>query len=202
MTEEKRQKLNQFFTKEKAFKAQLNELRDLLLKTELKEQLKWGIPTYTLNNKNVVGLGRFKNHFGIWFFQGCFLKDEHNLLRNAQEGKTKGMRQLNFTNDDTLPLKIIDAYVLEAIQNQKEGKEIEKARAPKKDDIKLSQEFEEALTKDLKLKQAFENLTPGKQKEYIEHISSAKQEATRLRRLDKAIPLIKKGEGLNDKYKK
>ena len=75
---------------------ELTMLRTILLKTELVETVKWSIPTYTINNKNVIGIAGFKNYFGLWFFQGVFLKDEHQVLINAQEDKTKGQRQWRF----------------------------------------------------------------------------------------------------------
>jgi len=75
---------------------ELRELRRILLKTEFEETLKWSIPTYTINGKNVAGIAGFKDYFGIWFFNGVFLKDEEKVLINAQEGKTKAMRQWRF----------------------------------------------------------------------------------------------------------
>ena len=197
----KQEKLEAFFEKDTPFKSEINTLRKLLKTTEFTETLKWGIPTYTINGKNVAGIGVFKNHYGIWFFQGSFLNDNHNILRNAQEGKTKGMRQLNFEKGDNLPLDIIKDYVLEAIQNQKDGKEIKIAKAPKAKDIHIPAELEIAFKKDKDFQTAFHALTPGKQREYADHIASAKQEKTRLNRLEKAKPLILDGVGLHDKYK-
>ena len=197
----KQDKIEAFFKKDSPFKSQLQQLRTLLNDTEFTETLKWGIPTYTINGKNVAGIGAFKNHYGIWFFQGAFLKDEKGLLRNAQEGKTKGMRQLNFTKDDVLPLEDIKSYVLEAIQNQKHGNEIKIAKAPKAKDIVLPEELLAAFKSDKDFHTAFKALTPGRQKEYAQHIESAKQEKTRVNRLEKAKLLILDGKGLHDKYK-
>lgn len=201
MEAEKKAKLEAYFNKETPFRKEINALRKLLKNTEFTETLKWGIPTYTINGKNVAGIGVFKNHYGLWFFQGSFLKDEHGLLRNAQEGKTKGMRQLNFTKEDELPLDIIKEYVLEAIQNQKDGKVIKIAKAPKAKDITIPAELEHAFKNDKNFQKAFKALTPGRQREYADHIGSAKQEKTRLNRLEKATPLILDGIGLHDKYK-
>lgn len=198
---DKKEQLDAIFAKEHKFKEQLSILRDLLNSTELVETIKWAIPTYTINSKNVVGLTAFKNHYGLWFFNGCFLTDPHNLLRNAQKGKTKGMRHLNFTENDLLPLDVIKGYVLEAIENEKEGKKITVAKAPKVKDIIIPSELKEVFDKNKSLKIAFKTLTPGRQKEYVQHIESAKQEKTRLGRLKKAIPLILDGKGLYDKYK-
>lgn len=177
----------------------LSRLRKLLNQSELTECIKWGTPVYTLNNKNVAAIGAFKNHVGLWFFNGVFLEDKADKLVNAQEGKTKGMRQWNFKKDEDLDEALITSYINESVANQKAGKEIK----PEKQQASMSIpiELNNAFTQDNKLKTQFESLPPYKQKEYVEHISSAKREATRLSRLNKAIPLILSGTGLNDKYR-
>ncbi|GAB5564967.1 MAG: YdeI/OmpD-associated family protein [Winogradskyella sp.] len=181
------------------FEKALKQLREIIISTELEETIKWNAPTYTLNGKNVIGLGAFKNHFGIWFFNGVFLKDEDNLLVNAQEGKTKALRQMRFTSiEDIDKVKVLD-YVLEAIENQKLGKETKPQRASK--EIVVPDALKTMLKSDPKLEEAFNQLTPGKQKEYCIHISEAKRETTKLKRLEKIIPLILKQKGLYDKYK-
>ncbi|MCF7560279.1 YdeI/OmpD-associated family protein [Sabulilitoribacter multivorans] len=177
----------------------LTLLRRMINKTELEETVKWSAPVYTLNGKNVVGLGAFKNHFGIWFFNGVFLKDEHNLLINAQENKTKALRQMRFESIEQIDKNIVLAYVKEAIENQKLGKEIKPDRSKKKLEIPI--ELKNALSNNTSLKDAFKTLTPYKQKEYCEYIDTAKREATKQTRLDKIKPMILKGIGLNDKYK-
>ena len=177
----------------------LTLLRSIMLKTELVETLKWSIPTYTINNKNVCGIGAFKNHFGVWFFNGVFLKDEHNLLRNAQDGKTKAMRQLNFNTIEEIDKNLVLQYVKEAIENQKAGKEVKPDRTKK--ETVVPEELQNAFDKDTALKEAFNSLTPYKQREYCEHIASAKREATKLSRLEKITPMILSGAGLHDKYK-
>ena len=101
----------------------LNLLRSIIEKTELVETIKWNSPVYTIDGKNVIGIGAFKHHFGIWFFNGVFLKDEKNLLVTAQE-TTKGLRQMRFESVDDINTNAVLAYVKEAIQNQKLGKEI------------------------------------------------------------------------------
>ena len=101
---------------------ELKILRDIINSTELEETLKWSMPTYCLNGKNVLGLGAFKNHFCLWFHQGVFLKDEHNLLINAQEGKTKALRQMRFESKADINKAAVLAYVKEAIENQHAGK--------------------------------------------------------------------------------
>ena len=174
-------------------------LRSIMLQTELVETLKWSIPTYTINNKNVCGIGAFKDHFGIWFFNGVFLKDEHNLLRNAQEGKTKAMRQLNFNSIEEVDTNIVLMYVKEAIDNQKAGKEVKPDRTKK--ETVIPTELQAIFNNNADLKKAFDNLSPYKQREYCEHIASAKREATKHSRLEKITPMILSGVGLHDKYK-
>ncbi|WP_417858545.1 YdeI/OmpD-associated family protein [Xanthomarina gelatinilytica] len=176
----------------------LSLLRDLINTTELEETLKWNAPVYTLNGKNVVGLGAFKNHFGIWFFNGVFLKDKNNLLEQAQE-KTKGLRQMRFESIDDIDKHAVLAYVTEAIENQKLCKEIKPEKKGKT--IVIPKELQIALETNKNFQAAFKALTPGKQREYCEHIASAKQEKTKMSRLEKIKPMILKGMGLFDKYK-
>ncbi|MBO3116593.1 YdeI/OmpD-associated family protein [Winogradskyella sp. DF17] len=177
----------------------LHLLRKLILSTELQEAIKWGAPVYTLNGKNIVGLGAFKNHFGLWFFNGVFLKDTENLMVNAQENKTKALRQMRFTHKDEINAPIVLAYVKEAIDNQRQGRELKPERKAKP--LVIPNELSSALNADQALKQAFKTLTPGKQREYCEHISSAKRETTKLARLEKIRPMILAGMGLYEKYK-
>lgn len=174
-------------------------LRDIITKTELEETLKWSAPVYTLNGKNVVGLGAFKNHFGIWFFNGVFLKDEHNLLVNAQENKTKALRQMRFKSIEDIDKNLVLAYIKEAIENQKLGKEIKPTRNTKA--IEIPDELNQVLKSQSDANKAFNALTPGKQREYCTHIADAKREATKLSRIEKIIPMILNGVGLHDKYK-
>ncbi|MCT4629116.1 YdeI family protein [Winogradskyella sp.] len=181
------------------FAEELTILRSIINSTELEETIKWSAPTYTLNGKNVVGLGAFKNHFGIWFFQGVFLKDKHSLLINAQEGKTKALRQMRFESINDINKSAVLSYVKEAIENQRLGKEIKPERKNKSVDI--PPELKAFFKINSELNTAFLALTPGKQREYCEHISSAKKEATRHSRIEKITPMILNGIGLNDKYK-
>ena len=181
------------------FSDALTLLRNIILKTELNEAVKWSAPVYDLEGKNVVGLGAFKNHFGIWFFNGVFLKDEHNLLVNAQEGKTKALRQMRFESINDINKDAVLAYVKEAINNQKAGKEIKPDRTKKKTVIPT--ELQAELTKDKAFLSSFNDLSPSKQREYCEHIATAKREPTKLSRLEKIKPMILQGVGLHDKYK-
>lgn len=177
---------------------ELKLLRDLILTTELEETVKWNAPVYTLNGKNVLSFGAFKHHFGIWFFNGVFLKDEQNLLEQAQE-KTKGLRNMKMTSLDQINKTVVLAYIKEAIDNQKLGKEIKPEVKGKKVDI--PEELNLALKKDKVLMDNFKVLTPFKQREYCEYIETAKRAETKQSRLEKIIPMIEKGLGLNDKYR-
>ncbi len=181
------------------YKTELETLRALLLSTQLMEHIKWNAPVYSLNNKNVVGLGAFKNHFCLWFFNGVFLKDKANILYNAQEEKTKALRQLRFNNADDVNLALIKSYIDEAIKNQELGKELK----PKRTTTKKAQpkELKDVLSNNEELQKAFKKLSQSKQNEYCDHIASAKREATKQSRLEKIIPQILNGEGLHDKYK-
>ncbi len=181
------------------FEEELKLLREIINSTELEETLKWSAPTYTLNGKNVVGLGAFKNHFGIWFFQGVFLKDEAKLLINAQENKTKALRQMRFESIADINKSVVLMYVKEAIENQKLGKEIKPQRNTKP--VVIPKELEDAISKNKELKQAFEKLSTSCKREYCEHISEAKRETTKTKRLEKIIPMILEQKGLHDKYK-
>ena len=180
------------------FREPLTLLRNIILKTELNESIKWNAPVYDLNGKNVLGLGSFKNHFGIWFFNGVFLKDELNLLEKAQE-KTKGLRQMRFNSTADINADAVFQYVKEAIKNQEEGKEIKIERVKKS--LSLPELLKLNFKTDKALQNQFDNLTVSKQSEYIAYITSAKREETKLSRLEKIIPMIIKGIGLNDKYK-
>lgn len=190
------QKIDAFIAKQTKWKEKLEKLREILLQTDLKEELKWGKPTYTLNGKLVVGMAEFKNHMALWFHQGVFLKDKHNKLINAKEAKA--LRQWRFEENDKIEQKIVLEYVGEAIANCKAGKELKPVQ---KKGVSIPPLLDEAFKKDTTLKEHFQKLTPGKQREYAEYITEAKQEKTKLSRLEKCMPMIKNGVGLHDKYK-
>ncbi len=192
------EKVNNYIQKNSHWKEELTLLRSVFQKTELKEEVKWGIPAYTFNGNLVAGLGAFKNHFAIWFHQGVFLKDTQKQLVNAQEGKTKALRQWKFSAGDTINSKLIRIYILEAIANAKAGKKI---KPQAKAELLIPSLLKEAFIKNKQLAKHFNKLTPGKQREYAEHIASAKREATQISRLEKCTPLILEGKGLYDKYK-
>lgn len=192
------EKVDAYIQKHSQWSEQLQELRGIFQQTELLEEVKWGAPTYTLNGKLVAGMAGFKNHFAIWFHQGVFLKDTQKMLVNAQEGKTKGLRQWRFERDSKIPANLVLEYVQESIENCLAGKEIKPER---KTGVSIPPILQEKLTSDAGLNKAFEQLTPGKKREYAEYISQAKREATQVSRLEKILPMILEGKGLYDKYK-
>ena len=179
------------------FSEALKVLRSIITSTELEERIKWNAPVYSLDGKNIIGLGAHKNHFGIWFFNGVFLKDEQNLLMNAQE-KTKGLRQMRFESIHYIDKNTVLAYVKEAIENQKSGKEIKPEKTKK---VLIPEALKTLFQSQTELHTSFKALTPYKQKEYCEYVETAKREATIESRLEKIKPMILKGIGLNDQYK-
>ncbi|PWH82894.1 hypothetical protein DIS18_11075 [Algibacter marinivivus] len=191
--------VEEYIEEHENFGEALTLLRSIITSTEVGETVKWSAPVYTVNGKNVLGLGAFKNHFGIWFFNGVFLKDQHNLLVNAQENKTKALRQMRFKSIDDIDKNIVLSYVKEAIENQKLGKEIKPDR--KKKETVIPVELKSVLDANTELNLAFNNLSPYKQREYCEYIQTAKREATKQTRLEKITPMIIQGVGLHDKYK-
>lgn len=195
----KAQSVEEYIETNSHFSEALSLLREIINSTELEETVKWRAPVYTLNGKNVVGLAAFKKHCSLWFFNGVFLKDEQNLLVNAQEGKTKALRQMRFKSVSDINETAVLTYVKEAIENQKLGKEIKPERKGKS--VTIPKELQTVLNTNTELQAGFKTLSPSKQREYCEHITSAKREATKQRRLEKIMPLIIKGVGLHDKYK-
>ena len=177
---------------------ELGLLREIIQKTELTETKKWGGEVYTINNKNVLGIGGFKNFFTIWFWNGVFLKDEAKVLVNANEGVTKGLRQWRFTSKDEINEKLILHYITEAIENEKAGLSIK----PEKKEAMKCDYFDNKLNCDKDLKNAFEKFSPYKQKEFWEYMATAKQEKTKETRFEKIKPMIIENIGLNDKYRK
>ncbi|WP_375325046.1 YdeI family protein [Flagellimonas sp. GZD32] len=194
----KTEKLDAYYALDHPFRDGIAHLRQLALKTEAEETFKWSIPVYTLNGKNVFGICRFKSHFGVWFFNGVFLKDPKKVLENAQKGKTKGMRHWKFSSLDEVDDMTVLAYMTESLENQKKGMEIQPEKTKK---LSIPELLQAEFKKDATLKTAFEIFTPYKQKEFCEYIAEAKQEKTKLRRLDKILPMIKDGIGLHDGYR-
>lgn len=194
------EKVEAYYRHEHSFKPAINMLRDVVKKTALVETYKWNFPTYMLNEKNVLAICRFKHHFAIWFFNGVLLKDTDQVLENAQEGKTMAMRHWKFTSQEEINKSVLLSYINEAIEIETKGrKSIKKVVVVKK--LKTSKILMDTLGKNEVLKEAFTALSPYKQKEYTAYITSAKRDKTKATRLEKIIPLIIKGLGLNDKYR-
>ncbi len=190
------QKVDSFIENQTQWKEKLQQLREVFQKTELKEEVKWGKPTYTLDGKLVAAMADFKNHIALWFHQGVYLKDRHNQLINAQEAKA--LRQWRFEKEETIDSDHVLEYIEEAIANAAAGKEKKKAVKKK---VSIPEILEKAFKADKNLKESFQKLTPGRQREYAEHIGEAKRESTQQSRLEKCSEMIKKGVGLHDKYK-
>ena len=131
----------------------LKQLREIILLTELTETLKWGMPTYTLDGKNVAGLVAFKSFVAIWFFNGVLLKDETYKLINAQAGKTKALRQWRFSSIEEIDSTLIKAYLKEAIKNQQEGKTV---KPKKKKPLIIPEMLLSAFAENLELEKFFQ----------------------------------------------
>ncbi len=176
---------------------ELESLRQIVLETGLTEEIKWGVPVYTHNEKNVVTINALKDSANIGFFKGVLLADKHKILQ--QQGNLQSDRIIKFTNvDDIENVKdILKSYVLEAIDIEVSGKKVEFKKKLEPIPDELFKAFEE----DPAFKKAFYGLTPGRQRGYIIHFSQPKQSQTRTRRIEKYKELIFNGIGLNDKYK-
>lgn len=182
----------------KQWQEELTILASIIEKANLEKAIKWGSEVFTYNGKNVISYGGFKNYFALWFFNGVFLKDKYKVLGIAQEGKTKSLRHWKFYSVEEIDeIKILE-YIKEAVEVEKKGLKI----SPDKfKPIDCPEILLKALNKNKTLKSAFDNLSPGKQKEYILYINEAKQESTKLKRIEKICPMILSNIGLNDKYK-
>lgn len=190
--------VDEFIIKNEQWQEELIHLRQLLVSSEMEETVKWGFPVYTVDGKNVVGLGSFKSYFGLWFNQGVFLKDKKKKLINANKAETAGMRQWRFNSFDEMDDDLIKAYIQEAIENQKAGKMIK----PQKRELVIPEELQSALDEDSVLLEHFDSFTEYKKKEFCNHIASAKRAETRMSRLAKMKLLIMSGIGVNDKYRR
>ncbi|KRD06559.1 hypothetical protein ASE21_19865 [Flavobacterium sp. Root901] len=176
---------------------ELVRLKTIIDKTELTETTKWGGTVYVYDKRNVVGIGGFKEYFALWFFNGVFLKDEKKKLINAQEDRTKSLRQWRFASIEEIDEAAILEYIKEAIENEKQGKVIK----PSKKETIVSELLNAEMDKNPALAAAFQKFSPYKQYEFLEYIESAKQEKTKISRIEKVIPMILENIGLNDKYR-
>ncbi len=191
--------VEEYIEKKPQWREALEEMRTILLDTELEEDVKWGAPMYTLDGKNIVGIMGFKSYTGLWFHMGALLKDPYNLLEQSED-TTQSLRKMMFHSMEEFNRhkKHIREYVLEAIDNQRAGKEIKFERIK---ELIIPSELQEALDSDPELKAAFERFTHGKKREFADHVSSAKQAATKQRRIEKVSGMILAGQGLHDKYR-
>lgn len=176
---------------------ELETLKAIINTTQLEETTKWGGTVYTYKGKNVLGIGGFKSYFGLWFFNGAFLKDEKKLLVAANEN-TKALRQWRMNSKEEINEKRILQYIAEAIQNEENGNSLK----PEKAKTITSIFFENQLKNDAKLRNAFNKFTAFKQREFLEYIENAKQKKTKISRFEKIKPMILENIGLNDKYRK
>ena len=190
--------VEEFIANAKNWQDDLMRLREILQSTGLEETVKWGAPTYTYNGKNIVGIGSFQSYFGLWFFQGALLSDKKNVLINAQEGRTKALRQWRMNSSKDICSRTIKAYVKEAVSIADSGQEIKPDRSKP---VVVPVELKTALSANRKAGAGFKNLTPGKRREYADYISDAKRPETKQKRLEKILPMLQKGIGLNDKYR-
>ena len=177
---------------EEQWKSEIAEMRRVLAGFAMKEECKWGKPTYTVDGKNIVIMQGFKEYFALGFFQGALLKDPRKVL--VQLGQVHAGRVMKFTSakDITAKAATIKAYVREAIAVEKAGLRMKRKKTS---DYPVPEELRERLRRDPRLKRAFEVLTPGRQRSYLYHFAAAKQSATRVARIEKAMPAIFEGRG-------
>jgi uncharacterized protein YdeI (YjbR/CyaY-like superfamily) len=178
------------------FREELQLLRSILLDSELTEDCKWGVPCYTVNNKNVILLSAFKEFCSISFLKGALFKDPDQLLIKPGEN-SQSARYLKFqsTNQITKIRKQIKALIKESIEIEKSGKKLE----PKeKAELVFPEELLNIFKTNKEFKNAFFALTPGRQRGYNMFFTAAKQSATKVNRINKCMPNIFKGKGLNE----
>lgn len=180
------------------WQSELSALRQILLTMALDETIKWGMPCYTYQGKNVVGLGAFKTYFGLWFHQGALLSDSNSVLINAQEGTTRAQRQWRMRSASDIQPALVKSYIEEAIQLVRDNRRI----APRsRSTIPIPNELMRRLSSCSEARKAFESLRPAQKREYSEYIVSARRPDTKQRRIDKILPMILDGQGLNDRYR-
>ena len=171
-------------------------LRMLLLESGLKEEVKWGVPCYTLGKANVIILAALKESCTLSFFKGALLKDPHALLEKPGENSQAG-RMIRFTSPARVrELEFIVAeYIQEAIEVEQQGL---KVPSQKVSDLELPQELLDKFEEDPSFKAAFEALSPGRQRGYLLHFSQAKQSKTKANRIEASIPRIRMGKGMGE----
>ncbi|MFT7826186.1 YdeI/OmpD-associated family protein [Priestia megaterium] len=189
-------KVDEFLTKAKKWKEEYETLRKIVLDCELTEDCKWMNPCYTFEKKNIVLMHGFKEYCALLFPKGALLQDSHGILIQQTEN-VQGARQIRFTNVQEIAEKeaVLKAYIYEAIEVEKAGL---KVKAKKPEELIIPEELQYKFDEIPALKTAFTTLTPGRQRAYILHFSAAKQSKTRESRVEKCIPNILNGKGLND----
>ena len=189
-------KVDFYFSKAKNWQEELEKLRIVVLDCGLTEELKWGVPCYTLQKSNIVLIHVFKEYCALLFFKGALLNDTHDILIQ-QTKNTQAGRQIRFTNvREIVKMKpILKAYMYEAIEVEKAGL---KVNFKKTAEFIIPDEFQKKLGKIPALKTAFHALTPGRQRAYILYFSAPKQSKTRESRVEKCRQQILNGKGLND----
>lgn len=188
--------VNWFFDKSTKWQEAYQELREIVLSFDLVEELKWGCPCYTIDKKNVLLIHGFKDYCALLFMKGAIMTDTKNILVQQTENVQSG-RQLRFSSlDEIIQQKsVIKSYIKNAIEVEMSGVKIEMKKTT---EYKIPEEFQLALNDMSELKSAFYKLTPGRQKGYLLYFSSAKQAKTRSERIEKYIPKILDGKGLDD----
>lgn len=189
-------KVDFYFEKAEKWQEALEQLRKIVLECELTEELKWGVPCYTFQKSNIVLIHDFKEYCALLFMKGALLDNSKGLLIQQTEN-VQAARQIRFTNlREIVDNKaILKAYIYEAIEVEKAGLKVE---LKKTTEYSIPEEFQQKLDESTSLKTAFEALTPGRQRAYLLHFAQPKQAKTREARVEKCIPQIMDGKGLND----
>ena len=189
-------KVDAFLSRADKWRPEFEKLRSIILDCGLDEELKWGVPCYTFQGSNVVLIHGFKEYCAILFVKGALLKDPRGILI-IQTENVQAARQVRFTNvAEIVALEpFLKDYILEAIEVEKAGLKVEHKKTA---DFTMVEEFQKKLAEDSALKAAFEALTPGRQRGYLLYFSTPKQPRTREQRIEKSVPQILAGKGLND----
>jgi uncharacterized protein YdeI (YjbR/CyaY-like superfamily) len=189
-------KVDFYFNKTTKWQSEQKLLRNIVLNCGLTEELKWGVPCYTFQKKNIVLIHEFKEYCAFLFFKGALLNDSKNILIQ-QTQNVQAARQIRFVNiEEIIERKtILETYIYEAIELEKAGLEVV---LKKHTEFTIPEEFQNKLIESPTLKIAFESLTPGRQRAYLLYFSAAKQSKTRESRIQKCMEQILHGKGIND----
>jgi uncharacterized protein YdeI (YjbR/CyaY-like superfamily) len=185
-----------YFTNTKNWHEELNKLRFIVLDCQLKEELKWGKPCYTHDNQNIILIHAFKKYCALLFFKGALLEDKNEILVQQTEN-VQASRQIRFTNVKEIVEKeaLLIALINKAIEIEKAGFKIDYKSTI---EFVIPDEFQIQLETSPLLASAYKSLTPGRKRGYLLYFSAAKQSQTRVSRIEKSIPKIMNGKGLND----